>query len=118
MNKATRIAVGVVLTVGLSASASDVKFGALAYNSRTGAFGYAIDHGSRQSAENGALRECGSGCSVAVYFRNTCGAYAVGAKGGTGYAFGTRDQARNTAVKNCSKYDNGCVVKVWACTTS
>ena len=118
MRKSTRVVLAAALIAGLSASASAVKFGALAYNSRTGAIGYAIDHDSRQSAENRALRECGSGCGVAVYFKNTCAAYAVGAKGGTGYAFGTRDQARNAAVRNCSKYDNGCAVKVWACTSS
>lgn len=96
-------------------------YGAIAYSPSNGAYGYSYDYESRARAETEAVRSCaqhGSGCRVAIWFRNACGAIAVGQRGGygTGWA-GNRSGAEGTAVANCRTRDSGCRIRSWACTT-
>ena len=62
-------------------------YGAIAYSSSTGRYGHSYDFGSRSEAEDYARSKCGSGdCAIKVWFKNACGALAVGRRGGTGGA--------------------------------
>jgi len=55
---------------------------------------------------------------VVLWFKDACGALAVGAKNvyGTGWASGRR-QAENIAMSNCNKNAASCGVRRWVCTT-
>jgi len=92
-------------------------FGAIAYNPGSGAYGYSIDYPDRYGAENRALYECGGGCRVAVWFRNACGALAVGYNGGWGSGWGSsRQRGEYEAINACSRYTSNCAIRAWACT--
>jgi hypothetical protein len=98
-----------VLVAG-SASAKD-NYGAIAFSQATGNYGYTYDYGSRGSAEQGALNNCGGRCSIVLWFMNACGALATG--GGNGYGTGwagTRGRAEGIAMSNCRARTGGCSV--------
>jgi Domain of unknown function (DUF4189) len=103
-----------------SAARADDYFGAIAYSPSSGADGYSFDYPSQGEAEERALAECnsrGEGCQSVLWFRNACGALAVGPDGwGTGWA---EDQgtAEQNALDSCKEHSNNCSVTRWACTT-
>ena len=76
--------------------------------------------GSRSDAESVALANCGEhakDCVVPIWFRNACGALAVGSSG-YGSGWGTsREFAESYALKSCREHTSDCYVKRWACTT-
>lgn len=99
-----------------------VRLGAIAYSPSSGAHGYASDYSSQADAEAHALAECkskGDGCKSAIWFRNACGALAVGPDGSWGSDWGPDQQtAEQNALGQCKKYSRGgCSVIRWACTT-
>ena len=52
-----------------------------------------------------------------VWFRNACGALAVGADGyGSGWG-SSRKSAEGQALQSCRRYSGGCAVIRWVCTT-
>ncbi|MEM8795309.1 MAG: DUF4189 domain-containing protein [Pseudomonadota bacterium] len=95
-------------------------FGAIALSPSTGAIGWAFDHPSQVSAENQALRGCynyAGDCRVGTWFRNACGAVAIGNGGGWGAAWGgSRRAAENAAINACNRNTNRCTVRRWVCT--
>jgi len=93
-------------------------YGAISYSPSTGAYGYAYDYNSKSSARNAARRQCGyRSCKNSLWFRNACGALAVGNSGyGTGWG-STKSRAKREALRSCRKYSRGCYVKQWVCTT-
>ena len=90
-------------------------WGAVAYNSATGAFGYAADQASRRAAEGGAFRQCGGDCDVIKSFRNSCGAIAEDTNHYAWEAGATREIAQQKALRKCGA--GSCKIAVWACTT-
>lgn len=99
------------------ASARAEYFGAIAYNPNTGAHGYSYDYGDRYSAERRALNECAGRCQVAVWFRNACGALAVGHSGwGSGWG-SDRQRAEYEAINVCQRHTGGCSIVRWVCTS-
>ncbi len=99
-------------------SASD-KYGAIAYSEETGHWGTAYDYSSQAAAEESALRRCGSaGCRIVLWFRNACGALAVGDDGTLGWGWaGSRARAEVIALTECSARGSGCRILCWACTS-
>jgi hypothetical protein len=115
----------VLLVVGLSAGAAEdganeELYGAIAYSPTNRAHGWSYDYPSRKDAERRALAQCGrhaEDCIVPVWFRNACGALAVGADGyGSGWG-SSRKSAEGQAVQSCRRYSGGCAVIRWVCTT-
>lgn len=106
--------------VGSAPAAADF-YGALAYSQRTGAHGYSYDHRSRNAAEQRALGECanyGADCRVAIWFRNACGALAVGAGNGYGSGWGTsRSIAQSYALAGCRRHTRNCSIVRTVCTS-
>ena len=102
----------------VEAQAQD-NYGAIAYSSSTGRYGYSYDFGSRAEAENYAISKCGRGdCVVKVWFKNACGALAVGRRGALGWGLaGSRGSAEDRALSECQSRTSGCSVRTWACTT-
>ena len=114
--------VGALAIAALAASATqalaDDHFGAIAYSTSSGSYGYSYDYSSRGEAEDRALAECSGDCKVVLWFKNACGALAVGNDHGYGTAWaGERGEAEATAMGYCRQYSQGCQVVRWVCTT-
>ncbi len=79
-------------------------------------YGYAIDKPGRRRAEETALEYCNGDCEIVLTFTRLCGAYAQGEDGGYGYAREPdRETAQAVALRECSKHDRACRIRVWAC---
>jgi Domain of unknown function (DUF4189) len=113
-------AIAMLLVSAAGAAARD-NYGAIAYSPSTQAYGYSYDHGSRGRAETAALAECSKragDCQVPLWFRNACGALAVGNEGGWGTGWGApRQIAERNARQVCREHTNNCAVLRWVCTT-
>ncbi|MGB5081361.1 MAG: DUF4189 domain-containing protein [Burkholderiales bacterium] len=90
------------------------NWGAIAYNTRTGAFGYAVDAASKRNAETEAFRQCGSDCDLIRTFRNACGAVAARPKKAAWDTGASREIAERKALTRCG--GDACKIAVWACT--
>lgn len=105
----------------VKAACAQNYYGAIAYSPSTGSYGYSYDHASRARAEDGAYAECrkhASDCQVALWFRNACGALAVGDDGGWGTGWGSvLQRAESEALGVCGKHTSNCSVIRWVCTT-
>ena len=110
----------VLLALAISSEADAARngkrqlWGAIAYNSKTGAYGYAIDQRTKRDAETAAFNQCGSGCGMIKTFRDACGVVAVGGKRTVYESGASREIAESKAFGKCGE---GCTVKVWACTS-
>jgi uncharacterized protein DUF4189 len=89
-------------------------WGAVAYSSATGAYGFAVDQPSKRSAESEAFRQCGADCDVIKTFRNACGAIAETDRHYAWETGASREIAEMKARKKCGGSE--CRVSVWACT--
>jgi uncharacterized protein DUF4189 len=94
-------------------------YGAIAFSPATGAWGDAFGHGSRGEAERRALGECSRrarDCTVAVWFKDRCGAVAsAGAVWASGLGH-TRAAASTDALKDCRQRGaTGCETRHAVC---
>jgi hypothetical protein len=93
-------------------------FGAIAFSRHSGAVGYSYDYSSGAAAEQSALNSCGGDCRVVVWFRNACGALAVGAGRGYGATWAdTQSDAESLAINTCRANTTDCGVAQWVCTS-
>lgn len=119
--KAIAIAGISIALLGLAGSASAARvpkkqlWGAVAYNSASGAFGYAVDAKTRRDAEVEAFRQCGSECDVIKSFRNRCGAIAAGTQRYVWETGASREIAEKKALSKCR--GGACRIAAWACTS-
>jgi hypothetical protein len=92
-------------------------WGAIASNDRNRRWGMAWDKESQLQADNVAITECGSGCSVRVRFKpNQCGAFARGDGTSWGSGWGeSRSEAQTNAVAGCAERGQGCKIETWRC---
>jgi serine/threonine-protein kinase len=89
-------------------------WGAIAYSSKTGSYGYAVDLKTKRDAETEAFRQCGSNCDLIRTFRDACGAVAAKPNRVSSDTGASREIAEMKALKKCG---SDCAVKVWACTS-
>lgn len=95
--------------------------GALAIDSLQGEkYGFSFNHPSINQAEQRAMRECGSDCSVVLRFSRECGAYAADqAKGSNAYGWSTGATSgvvQQRALSECrAKGGSSCKVRSWGC---
>ena len=96
------------------------SWGAIAYSGSTGRIGYTYENGSEPEASENAIGYCGvDDCETVVTYRNACGAVAVGTSGNYAGGWGeTSGIAQDTALVNCSQYDEGCAVQRWQCSNA
>ncbi len=94
------------------------KFGAIAYSSSTGKTGNSWNHNNLTAAQNAALASCDQDdCKVAIWFKNACGALAVGNNGCWEAHWGvSRSDAENKSLNSCSQRCSDCKIISWACT--
>ena len=94
-------------------------YGAIAYSPSSGATGWSYAYNSRGDAETVARRNCddsANDCRIAIWFRNGCGAVAVGYRGGWGSGWGyDRREAQRQAIGSCSRQTSSCRVIRWQC---
>lgn len=106
---------------GTSRAAAQDYFGAIAFSPKTRAHGWAYDYASRSEAQARAMSECrrhAGDCVDAVWFRNACGALAVGSKAfGAGWG-SNRNLAERSALQSCRRFSDDCSVIRWICTTN
>ncbi|MGO7045255.1 DUF4189 domain-containing protein [Rhizobium johnstonii] len=82
---------------------------------RPDAIGWSHAYDNRGDAETVARRNCDSSandCRIAIWFRNGCGAVAVGHRGGWGY---DGREAQRQAIRSCRKQTGSCRVIRWQC---
>ncbi|HEY6240623.1 MAG TPA: DUF4189 domain-containing protein [Burkholderiales bacterium] len=111
----------------LATDASAVRYGkrqlwgSIAYSSKSGAFGYAVDLKTKRDAETEAFRQCGD-CDVIKTFRDACGAIADRPRKTAdkpkkpGFVWETgasREIVERKALQRCGA---DCKIVVWACT--
>ncbi len=120
--RATTIAATVfILFFALAADAAAAAgsrkqlWGAIAYNSKSGAYGFAVDRASKRAAEGEAFRRCGNDCDVTRTFRNSCGAIADDERQFAWSTGATREMAEQKALEKCT--GSACKIIVWACTS-
>jgi serine/threonine-protein kinase len=94
------------------------NWGALAYSTATGRYGFAYDYPTQSQAINAAVERCNTrDCRAVVWFVNSCGAFAKG-DGAYGWGIGdSRAIAESKALAECRKRGGGCRVIQWACTS-
>ena len=101
--------------VGAARHGTRQLYGAIAYSSKTGSFGYAVDQRTKRDAETEAFRECGPECDIIKAFRDTCGAVANKGRQFSWDTGSSREIAEMKARKKCG--GEACKVLVWACTS-
>lgn len=118
-NPSLIVAVAMAFTMLAPTLAAADSYGAIAYSPATRADGWSHSYATRAEAERRALRECSSrarDCRVAIWFKNACGALAVGQNGGWGSGWGNdRRRAELEAIGVCNQYTGGCNIVRWAC---
>jgi hypothetical protein len=106
------------IMLSASPAAADDHYAAIAFSSSSGALGWSNDYSSRDDAEEEALRECGPGCTVVIWFKNACGAIATSPDHGYGSGWAdSRGEAEATAMRVCRENTSNCSVQRWTCTT-
>lgn len=123
MRKAAAIYMGVALLLAAALLAPSAAFaqksatggpwGAIAYSTKTGAYGYAVNRTTKRDAETEAFRICGTNCDLLRTFRNGCGAVAVRPKRVSSDTGASREIAEAKALRKCG---DQCKIAVWACT--
>ena len=89
-------------------------WGAIAYSSKTGSYGYAVDLKTKREAELEAFRQCGANCDLIRHFRDACAAVAAKPTRTSSDTGASREIAEMKAMKKCG---SDCAIKVWACTS-
>ena len=90
-------------------------WGSIAYNSKTGSYGFAVDRATKRDAETEAFRLCGANCNLVRSFRNSCGAVAARPNRVASDTGASREIAETKALKKCGAAE--CRIAVWACTS-
>jgi len=114
------LATGLTLALAFAANADAARhgnkqlWGAIAFNSKTGSYGYAVDLKTKRDAETAAYRQCGSNCDLIRTFRDACAAVASKPTRTSSDTGASREIAEMKAMKKCG---SDCAVKVWACTS-
>lgn len=88
-------------------------WGSIAYSSKSGVFGFAVDRKTKRDAEAEAFRQCGD-CDVIRTFRDSCGVIAEKPRKFVWETGASREIAERKALQKCG---GECRIAVWACTS-
>lgn len=112
---------GIALAAGTAAAQE--RWGSIVFSQESGggyAWGIAWSYGSHASATSRAIDECrsrgGNHCREIYWFRDACGALAIGDNNGYGAGWGTSTaEAGNQAMIGCRRHNSNCRVEVSRC---
>ena len=113
--------VGLLVAFAFSLDAAAARYGkrqlwgSIAYSTKTGAYGYAVDRKTKRDAEAEAFRICGTNCDLLRTFRDSCGAIAEKPKRFVWETGASREIAERKALQKCGGAE--CKIAVWACTS-
>jgi serine/threonine-protein kinase len=117
-----KIAAALFCLVAAGTAAAADQFGAIAYSAEAWVYGLSRDRSSRDDAEKVAMSLCSAraaGCELVLWYRNACGAVAVGVRGYGGGTGTSPALADKYAMQSCSLYGGaGCTVTGRACTSN
>jgi hypothetical protein len=119
--RAVAVAAAIMLMSGVASAQN--KFGSIYFSQNDGARGWSTDYNSQNGAEDRAYNECvgagGRDCVRATWFRNACGALAVGDGNGWGSHWAeTRIRAEGNALRTCRQNARNCEVVESVCTSN
>jgi serine/threonine-protein kinase len=113
------IMIGGVVISPTVAAAQD-RYGAITFSESSGAHGWSYGLPTQRSAEQQALDKCASetdDCQAVIWFRNACGALAVGTGNAYGATWGSSPQAAlDGAMSKCREQAEDCKPVKWICT--
>jgi len=112
-----------LMVVASSPTSAQSLYGSTAFSQDSGggyAWGMAWSYGSLSEARNGAISECrrhgGTNCFEVVWFRDACGALAIGDNNGYGSGWGTSSSlAEQYALNSCRSYNRNCRIAISRC---
>ena len=113
-----------LMVVASSPASAQSLYGSIAFSEEYGggyAWGMAWSYGTLSEAQNNAISECrrkgGTNCGEIVWFRDACGALAIGDNGGYGSGWGTSyGIAQQYALNTCQSYGNrNCRIAITRC---
>ena len=117
------LAVVLVATMASMQAQAQNRYGSIAFSQQGGSgyhWGFTWDFESREVARNRSIAGCrsegGRNCSEIFWFRNTCGALAIG--GGNGWGTGggeTTFKAQRGALEKCRAKNRDCRIAVSRC---
>ena len=115
----SRLIVASLVLLPTVAAARD-SYGAIAFSESSGAHGWSYGLPTQRSAEQQALDKCESesdDCQVVTWFRNSCGALAVGTGNAYGATWASSAQAAlDGAMSKCREQADECKSVKWICT--
>lgn len=123
MKTAISLAAGAFTLAMLCGSAAAGVYGAIYFSPTTRADGYTGNANSRQEAVDTAYSYCAANADDCIkgieFWGGSCGAVAVGDRGGWGAAYGAdEDEASEDALAYCSKHTRNCRVLKWVCSST
>ena len=107
-------------------NSSNGSYGAIAYSTKNGAYGFSDSWNNRKKAEKIALDYCSQhskGCKSMVWFSDSCGAVASDGKKATWGQASSVSAAERQALDKCNEgffgfFKKHCEVKVYHCSSS
>ena len=113
---------GAVASVTFPTSAQN-RYGSIVFSQESGgsyAWGMAWSYDSRSAARDRAVGECrsrgGSYCGEIAWFRDACGALAIGDNNGYGSGWGTSTSiAESYAMSTCRSSNRNCRIAITRC---
>ena len=119
----TLIGVGLCLmlfvVVSLAVAQSDI-YGAIAFDSSAGKWGWSTGHSTQADAEQAAIAKCNSpGCKSIMWVKNACAALATTNDLGWGSAWGiNKADAEDKAISTCKQHNpnKNCQIQCSPCT--
>ena len=117
------LAMAFVVTMASMQAQAQNRYGSIAFSQQGDGgyqWGFTWDFESREVARNRAIAECrskgGRSCSEIFWFRNTCGALAIGGANGWGAGAGaTTLEAQRSALEQCRTTNRNCRLSVSRC---
>lgn len=109
--------------VGTPPASAQSRYGSIVFSQESGgsyAWGMAWSYDSHSSARHRAIQECrsrgGSACGEIGWFRDACGALAIGDNNGHGSGWGgSTSVAERWAIQVCRQYNRNCRVAISRC---
>jgi len=116
MRKYATVLIVCALSLGAAPAMAEKVFGAIAFSSSTGKFGWVKNTANKADAQSEAVTQCGvDDCDTVVVFPN-CAALSVGDGFGMGFsADKSFAKAEDTALTQCDEFTTNCIISASFC---